>query len=377
MSHSQAQTIELDCVGMKCPAPVIRIAREAAALGPTGGFLRIRADDPAFRPDLEAWMRSSGAQLVELMDERDGVTRAIVHVRDKQQRSTTPERSTMPERSTELAPPPASPTVSLDLRGVQCPGPVLALAKLCSQHPAGTEVRLIADDPAFPLDLRSWLTSGRAELLSLEESGSEVHARLRLRPGPGGTPLPTTTRPTALTGPHESSATTTSLVPATSNRCTLLVLHNDHEALLAALLVANGAAAQGMQTSLFFTFWGLNLLRGDHPDPTQPRERVGFMQRMMKWMMPKGPTRQRLGQMNFGGLGKAMLSSIMRKQSIMGLPELMRSAQELGVTFTACTMSMSVMGITKGDLYPYPNLEYAGVATYVDRARVSSLNLVF
>lgn len=376
MNNNQAQTIELDCVGMKCPAPVIRIAREAAALGPSGGFLRIRADDPAFRPDLEAWVRSAGAQLVELMDERDGVTRAIVHVRDKQPRSTgvaaiTPAPTASP-----------APAVSLDLRGVQCPGPVLALAKLSSQHPAGTEVRLIADDPAFPLDLRSWLASGRAELLSLEESGSETHARLRLRSAPGTTPLPTSRatplpHPLSLPSQHESTATTLSLVPATENRCTLLVLHNDHEALLAALLVANGAAAQGMKTSLFFTFWGLNLLRGDHPDPTQPRERVGFMQRMMKWMMPKGPTRQRLGQMNFGGLGKAMLGSIMRKQNILGLPELMRSAQELGVTFTACTMSMSVMGITKGDLYPYPNLEYAGVATFVDRARVSSLNLVF
>ncbi|MCA9712938.1 MAG: DsrE/DsrF/DrsH-like family protein, partial [Myxococcales bacterium] len=128
-----------------------------------------------------------------------------------------------------------------------------------------------------------------------------------------------------------------------SERCTLLVLHNDHEALLAALLVANGAASQGMDTNVFFTFWGLNLLRGDTPNIMEPEERVGFLQRMMKWMMPRGPKRQPLGQMHFGGVGKGMLGSIMKRQNIMMLPDLMRTAQELGVRFTACTMSMSVM----------------------------------
>ncbi|PRP91319.1 hypothetical protein ENSA5_56330 [Enhygromyxa salina] len=155
------------------------------------------------------------------------------------------------------------------------------------------------------------------------------------------------------------------------------MLHNDHEALLAALLVANGAATRGMQTSLFFTFWGLNLLRGDHPNPTLPREKLKLSQRLVKRMMPKGPTHQKLGKLHFGGLGKQMLASIMRSQNILGLPELMRSAQDLGVGFIVCTMTMSVMGITKRDLYPYPNLEFGGVATFVERARESSINLVF
>ncbi|PRQ03062.1 sulfur transfer protein SirA [Enhygromyxa salina] len=363
---------------MKCPAPVIRVAREAALLRSSGGFLVIRADDPAFRPDIEAWVRSSGAQLLELEDEGGGVVRACVRVGEVERQGSAPAA-----RSSEIF---------LDLRGAQCPGPVIALAKLAARHPAGTEVRVIADDPAFALDLRSWVQSGRAELLSLDDSKPEIEARLRIAVAPGAAPTampatvpvsagpsvgpsasPTTQPMTALASQPSPEAST----PATPKRCTLLVLHNDHEALLAALLVANGAAAQGMETSLFFTFWGLNLLRGDHPDPTQPRERVSFLQRLMKWMMPKGPTRQKLGQMHFAGVGKGMLSSIMRSQNILGLPELMRSAQDLGVGFTACTMSMSVMGITTRDLYPYPNLEFAGVATFVERAKNSSLSLVF
>lgn len=115
-----------------------------------------------------------------------------------------------------------------------------------------------------------------------------------------------------------------------TERCTLLVLHNDHEALLAALLVANGAAAQGMDTTVFFTFWGLNLLRGPGPNSAEPEPKIGLMQRLMKWMMPKGPKRQPLGKMHFGGLGKGMLSAIMRSQEIMSLPELLDSAQQLG-----------------------------------------------
>jgi TusA-related sulfurtransferase/peroxiredoxin family protein len=365
VTNNPAPTIELDCIGMKCPAPVIRIAREAAALRSSGGFLLIRADDPAFRPDVEAWVRSSGSTLIEVVDEGGGVLRAVVQVAGEGVARRAAQEPARPASTGVLS-------VSLDLRGVQCPGPVIALAKLASQHPTGTEVRLIADDPAFPLDLRSWVASGRAELVSLDDTGPEFHAHLRIGAKPNSKPIATI--PVA---PRPSSETALAPTHQTSNRCTLLVLHNDHEALLAALLVANGAAAQGMETSLFFTFWGLNLLRGDHPDPTQPRERVGIMQRLMKWMMPKGPTRQKLGQMHFGGFGKGMLNSIMRSQNILGLPELMRSALELGVTFTACTMSMGVMGITKRDLYPYPNLEYAGVATFVDRARQSSISLVF
>jgi peroxiredoxin family protein len=245
---------------------------------------------------------------------------------------------------------------------------------------------VIADDPAFPLDLRSWVRSGHAELLELDETGPEFHARLRVNESRGTRPMTAAPQaaPASVASPASvapvstpSSASLAVASPEVSDGCTLLVLHNDFEALLAALLVANGAAAQGMKTTLFFTFWGLNLLRGDHPDPTAPRERVGFMQRLMKWMMPKGPSRQKLGKMHFAGMGKGMLTSIMRSQNILGLPELMRSAQELGVNFTACTMSMSVMGITKRDLYPYPNLEYAGVATFVERSRQSSISLVF
>jgi peroxiredoxin family protein len=170
----------------------------------------------------------------------------------------------------------------------------------------------------------------------------------------------------------------TAIVPASAGYdCVLLVMHNSLESLLGALLVANTAAAQGMRTMIFFTFWGLNLLRADRPSDEIPAEPVSFMQRMFKWMMPKGPRRQNLGQLNFGGAGAAIMQGIMRRKNIQDLPALLASAEEQGVSFVACTMSMAVMGITQRELTPHRTLVFGGVATFVDAGRTAKLSLVF
>ncbi|WP_146155667.1 sulfurtransferase TusA family protein, partial [Enhygromyxa salina] len=88
--------------------------------------------------------------------------------------------SEAPAQPPSAAAAPAPPEVTLDLRGVQCPGPVIALAKAATAHPAGTVVHMLADDPAFPMDLRSWLSSGQAELVELDDTTSEIHARVRI-----------------------------------------------------------------------------------------------------------------------------------------------------------------------------------------------------
>ena len=178
--------------------------------------------------------------------------------------------------------------------------------------------------------------------------------------------------------PAKPAATGSALATTrTKRRATLLVLHNDKEALLAALLVANGAAAQGMEVMLFFTFWGLNLLRGDDPNGIYPKENVSWAQRLFKWLMPRGPKKQGLGKLNFGGLGGSMMNSLMKKKNIMDLPELLEAAQDQGVRFVACTMSMNVMGITKRDLHPYKSLDFGGVAAFVESAGEAELSLVF
>jgi peroxiredoxin family protein/TusA-related sulfurtransferase len=381
-------TIELDCRAQQCPVPVLRLAKAAGEVG-DGGFVLIRADDPAFPKDLRAWARSAGSRVTrfddcgdyyeaavrvggELADIEYGVDEPIDESDDSDDPTGIPLDDDIEDdieiEDAVASPPPSipEPTQTFDLCG-QAPATLLdILAKACARAEPGAVIAVLVDDPSFPERLQQWLTTTPASLLALESHDSVIEARVRV-----DAPI-ATLEPLALAKPAPR------LVPEDEpQRCTLLVLHNDHEALLAALLIANGAAAQGMETTLFFTFWGLNLLRGPTPNLAEPEPKIGFMQRMMKWMMPKGPQHQPLGKMHFAGLGKGMLSAIMRRQQIMSLPELMDSAQQLGVRFTACTMSMSVMGIAARDLHPYPNLDYGGVASFVDDARRSSITLVF
>ncbi len=294
----------------------------------------------------------------------------------------------------------------------------MTVARAVKTAAPGSLLEVIADDAAFPMDIAAWSRTARVELVVLDDVRPPYRACLRV-PGTAATPPPkareaavSSVRPLArepkppasnratltfidpapevpstppvsaelvpaATTSHETSEST-AMVPAPADRrCSLLVLHNDYEALLAALLVANGAAASGMDVSIFFTFWGLNLLRGDRPNLDQPKEKVTLVQRLFKWLMPKGAKKQKLGKMNFGGAGKGMMDAIMRSQNLMMLPELLESAEAAGVEFIACTMSMGVMGITKRDLRPSSNLEFGGVAAFIERSQGASIHLVF
>jgi TusA-related sulfurtransferase/peroxiredoxin family protein len=447
----QAQK-ELNCVGERCPAPILKVAKAARTLGAEGGgVLDVSADDPAFVMDLKSWCTSSKAELLELVDE-GGVHRARVRVGAK---------SDKPAAVLPVSSPAAEAVEELDYRGLQCPAPILQLSKKARQMPGGQRLDVLSDDPAFELDVKSWCRSASAELIEVTSEGKVHRAKIRLAgqkpaavPVAANDALAAASRATVpnlavvaqgnvhdvdlrgvdptkwrerlneahrraaagdrlvvmsespamsqsvmawcsetnnaflkfdASGPVTAEVQITSpvpevtalAVPAADNRCTMLVLHNDHEALLAALLVAVGAASQGKDVTIFFTFWGLNLLRGDSPNTAEKEEKTSFMQKMMKWMMPKGPKKQKLGQMNFGGAGKAMLGHIMRSQNLMELPALLETAEEQGVRFIACTMSMEVMGITKRDLAPRKNLEFGGVAAFVEAAHGSGMSLVF
>ncbi|MEM9490582.1 MAG: DsrE/DsrF/DrsH-like family protein, partial [Myxococcota bacterium] len=77
------------------------------------------------------------------------------------------------------------------------------------------------------------------------------------------------------------------------------------------------------------------------------------------------------------GVGGRIMRGIMKDKNLMLMEELMTEAAELGVRFTACTMSMSVMGITRRDLADLPNLDFAGVTSFVGDARAAGVSLVF
>jgi len=150
---------------------------------------------------------------------------------------------------------------------------------------------------------------------------------------------------------------------------TLIVFSNDLDKVMAAFIITNGALAMGDEVTMFFTFWGLNVLRKEEAVPVHK----GFLESMFGWMMPRGANRLGLSQMNFGGLGAQMMKHMMKNKNVNTLPELITSAQALGVKMVACTMSMDVMGITKEELID--GVEFAGVASYLGDADEANVNL--
>ena len=150
---------------------------------------------------------------------------------------------------------------------------------------------------------------------------------------------------------------------------TVIVFSGDLDKVMAAFIIANGAAAMGDEVTMFFTFWGLNTLRRAE----KVKAKKSFLQAMFGWMMPRGAERLGISKMNFGGMGASMMKMVMRQQNVTSLPELIQTAREQGIKMIACTMSMDVMGIREEELMD--GLEYAGVATYLGEADEANVNL--
>ena len=152
------------------------------------------------------------------------------------------------------------------------------------------------------------------------------------------------------------------------DRAALVVFSGELDRVLAAFVIATGAAAAGLETSMFFTFWGLSAVKRKGAMASGK----GFKQRMFAAMTPGSSESLGTSQLNFFGMGATMLRSLMKEQGIASLEELMTMAQDLGVKMTACTMSMDAMGIAKDELLG--QLELGGVAAFMadaSRARVS------
>jgi len=150
---------------------------------------------------------------------------------------------------------------------------------------------------------------------------------------------------------------------------TIIVFSGDLDKALAAFIIANGAAAMGDEVTMFFTFWGLNILRRPEKVPAKK----SFLQAMFGSLMPRGASRLSLSKMNFGGMGASMMKKAMKSKNVSTLPELIATAREQGIKMVACTMSMDVMGFAPAEMID--GLEFAGVATYLGEADEANVNL--
>ena len=150
---------------------------------------------------------------------------------------------------------------------------------------------------------------------------------------------------------------------------TIIVFSGDLDKVLAAFVLATGAAAAGLRTSMFFTFWGLSALKKKGGAGGSKN----VMERMFALMTPSSSESLGTSKMNYFGMGAVMLRKMMKDKQIATLEELMALAREMDVKFIACTMSMDAMGVSQAELLD--GLTYGGVATYMADAVRSRVTL--
>ena len=243
---------------------------------------------------------------------------------------STPVRNVPPEASGR----------TLDVRTLACPGPVVRLKTEMEKLAAGETLRLFAAG-SFAPDLEAWVRSSGNELLGMERKSDHLEAILR-----------------------KADAGGTDHVPVSSGRGASIVLFsNDLDKAMAALIIACGMAVSGKKVGIFFTFWGLSVLRRN----PAPAVRKNLLSRMFGWMLPRGASELSLSKMNMCGAGTAMMKHVMKEQNVTSLPELLKQARELGVRFVACEMAMNVMGITREELIEVDDV--AGVASFAEMAK--------
>jgi peroxiredoxin family protein len=145
---------------------------------------------------------------------------------------------------------------------------------------------------------------------------------------------------------------------APEDRVAIVVFSGDLDRVLAAFVIATGAAALGQQVSMFFTFWGLSVLKKDRDFSGKT-----LFQKMMTLMSPASSQSLPVSKMNYFGVGAKMLRAMMKERNVSSLEEMVALARELGVRMIACEMSRDVMGIKESELVA--GLEFGGVAAFL------------
>jgi len=158
---------------------------------------------------------------------------------------------------------------------------------------------------------------------------------------------------------------------APENKLSMVVFSGDLDKVLASFVIATGAVAMGLEVVMFFTFWGTPVLR--YKNKKEPGK--DLMGTMFGKMLPKGAGAVKLSKMNMGGMGTAMMKSLMQKKNVASLEQMIEMAGELGVQIYVCEMSMDLMGLKREEMIDYPGLAYAGVAKFLEEAMHSRVQL--
>jgi len=276
-----------------------------------------------------------GAAYYDRQDKIDYESDSLIQGEDLIKKETTPDAR----------------TVYVDACGLQCPGPVMKLYAAINEAKDGDVVEIKSTDMGFAADLEAWCRRTGNTLLSAIEGEGFISARVLK--GQDASTVPDAEKMSA----------------ATSHNKSMVVFSGDLDKAIAAFIIANGAAAMGRKVTLFFTFWGLNILRKGK----RIRVKKNFMERMFGMMMPRGSKKLGLSNMNMAGMGARMIRMVMKQKNVTSLEELIKQAMASGVEIIACTMSMDIMGIKKEELLD--GIKFAGVANFLGAAEESDTTL--
>ncbi len=235
--------------------------------------------------------------------------------------------------------------VYIDAKGLKCPGPIVKVADTVRNLNEGDRVFVEATEDAFASDIKVWTERTGNILIDEKVENGLITAEIEKH-----------------TVEQKEEKTSES-----EHEKTFVVFSGDLDKTIAAFIMANGAAAMGRQVTMFFTFWGLNVLR----KPEKVKVKKNLIGKVFGFMMPRGTKKLGLSRMNFGGLGAKMIRTVMKQDGIESVEDLMKDAVNHGVRLVACQMSMDIMGIQKEELID--GVELGGVATMLGSAEKSDL----
>ena len=290
----------------------------------------------------------------------------------KQANTTLNYKEEAPEEAVHVEPTHAKPaqpvgnTIQVDACGLQCPGPILKVKENMDKMVDGQELIIEASDFGFLADIAAWTKNTGNTLLSKEIDGKIVRAHVaKGKAGAAAPAAPAGFNAAAMA----SQAAQAPVLQETKDGATMVVFSGDLDKALASFIIANGAAAYGKQVTMFFTFWGLNVIK--RPEKVSVAKRG--MERMFDIMLPNHAGQLPISKMNMSGVGSKMIQAVMKQKNVDSLPVMIAQAQKMGVKMVACTMSMDIMGIKEEEIIA--GVDFGGVATYIGDTMDANLNL--
>ena len=253
----------------------------------------------------------------------------------------------------------------LNATGLSCPGPLMQVKQMMDMMEEGEVLKVRASDEGFYRDIEAWTKITNNRLLDIEKNKGIIEATILKGSGEG---ISEVNRNSETTDKALASSSSNTIVE-NNNGQTMVVFSGDLDKAIASFIIANGAATMGKKVTMFFTFWGLNILR----KPEKVNTPKNIIEKAFGMMMPRGSKKLGLSRMNMGGMGAKMIRGVMKNKNIQSLEDLMTAAIENGIEIVACTMSMDVMGIKKEELID--GITYGGVGYYLGEANSSNVNL--